>query len=60
MSEAAAQPPIPAAPAFDEIAESAADHRRRNGQAELADEEAEALAIEETKAVRWARRSRPR
>lgn len=58
MSEAAAQPPSPAGPAFDQIAESAADYRRRTGQPELTDEEAEALAVEETKAVRRARRER--
>jgi hypothetical protein len=59
VSEAAAQPqPSPAGPAFDEIAESAAGYRRRTGQPELTDEEAEALAAEETKAVRRARRER--
>ena len=44
MGEAAAQqPPTPAGPAFDEIAESAAEYRRRTGQPELTDEEAAEL-----------------
>jgi hypothetical protein len=59
VGEAAAQqPPTPAGPAFDEIAESAAEYRRRTGQPELTDEEAAELAVEETKAVRRARRER--
>jgi hypothetical protein len=58
VSEATAQPPRPSAPAFDEIAESAADYRRRTGQPELTDEEADELAAEETKAVRRGRRER--
>lgn len=58
VSEAAAQPASQPGPAFDEIAESAADYRRRTGQPELTDEEAEALALEETRAVRRARRER--
>lgn len=58
MSQAAAQPLRLAGPAFDEIAESAADYRRRTDQPELTDQEAAALSVEETKAVRWARRER--
>jgi hypothetical protein len=56
VTEAAARPP--AGPAFDEIAESAAEYRRRNGQRELTDEEADLLALEEARAVRQARRER--
>lgn len=58
MSEAPRQPPTPSGPAFDAVAESAAEFRRRIGQADLTDAEAEALAAEETTAVRRARRDR--
>jgi hypothetical protein len=58
MSEATQQPPEAAGPAFDEIAEAAAEYRRIIGQPELTDEEADALALEETKAARRARRER--
>jgi hypothetical protein len=58
VGEAVAQPPTPAGPAFDDIAESAADYRRRTGRPALTEEEAEALALEETKAVRRARQER--
>jgi hypothetical protein len=59
MSEAVSQePPASSGPAFDEIAESAAEYRRRNGEPELTDDEAMALAVEETKAVRRERRDR--
>lgn len=50
--------PHPMGPAFDEIADSAADYRRRTAQPELTDEEAGRLALEESKAVRRARRDR--
>jgi hypothetical protein len=58
MSEAAQQPPTPPGPAFDKIAKSAAEYRRRIGEPELTDEEAETLALEETRAVRQERRER--
>jgi hypothetical protein len=56
MGGATQRPPAPAGPAFDEIAEAAAEYRRRIGEPELTDEKADALALDETKAVRRDRR----
>ena len=58
MTGATQRPPALAGPAFDEIAEAAAEHRHRIGQPELTDEEADALALDETKAARRTRRQR--
>lgn len=56
VSEAASEPLDLPLPSFDEIAASAAEYRRRIGQPELTDEEADLLALEESRAVRRARR----
>ena len=45
-------------PPFDDIAEAAAEYRRRMGQPELTAEEADALALDESKTVRRTRRDR--
>ncbi len=58
MRGATQRPPEPAGPPFDDIAEAAAEYRRRMGQPELTAEEADALALDESKTVRRARRDR--
>jgi hypothetical protein len=55
---ASKQVPTAPGPAFDEIAESVAEYRRRDGEPDPTEDEVLALAVEETKAVRRGRRER--
>ena len=55
---ASKQVPKAPGPAFDEIAESAAEYRRRNGEPDPTEDGVMALAVEETKAVRRGRGER--